>query len=1102
LIMLSFAITLIGGGNEVADGAVIGNADTISTDLLMDKSTRGTTVNSTVFNGNALSELYEKLAGAGADFNTVATKARATKSTYTNTSVKTMHAGMDSNEIRIANGGRNIVVKLDGKEWIVVALTTKDTSSSSDVILTLMLKDVAYNSQWGTWTPSSSTNWSMSYPATMYSTSYIRAGLLNGATNFSTSNGTATTSLTSSQMSTLYSSGLGTGSYPFSIYTDNTEQGNITNFLVKPNEVLYQQYENLRAIATTVSNNWYQAQNENSKYDVASDQWHSNGTIAVQSKPNYYDWGDDLIWLPSLSETGQNSRSGVNASGGLWNLDANQRGVTGGYCSWLRSGGTADAQYAYCLDAAGSYYPATVPSTTGATGVSGVLGGSLAVRPALHLNLSSAALSAATLLTEPSAVDIDYAGVALPFNSFSTSNTPNWYTSSFATLVATTDTTKPRIVVRYYENNNGVKGAQISIPTDAGKYKVEFEIIDTSGKTMWSNYASNSATTRLIDYEINPKAVRFTINQTGSAAPTVTHNTADLAAPDSGSAQGTILGFQYDSLPGAFPEYHGTTLPTVNGTYTATVISLDPNYTPSTASTPNSVQFSVTGLSLTVPTVATASMPYTGNPVRFSLNDFDSSTMEVVTSSLPAGVTFDNVRTLTVTNAGEYTIKVALKDKNGSMYWSSGTRNDTADKEVKFTVTPYKLSVSVDTDNNSGTIKLSANSKVTLTALITGFPLGSDVVNMLFSAEDDPYEYNLSYNMPGSTTAVTTGYPVSQANANLNVELDTGSLSQRTWDFVLKSDNPNYEFDVTPSGIKLDVVAPVVTTDPTWLLMRNGSRIDIQFATLGDATPITYSKSLTFNDRYTYEFKILAPNLTLDTSYGIGGYSIVAGKGNNNSAVGKNADTYITSVRLLDSDNNSTIYTINWTIDPVKFDLSGVKWLYNGQLPYDKINGSKAELDPKTLPAGLVPTVINNTGTTVGMSASASVSFTLDPAYVGNYIQPDETDPSTFIDPNSDFEWSKTWTIVPATIQASSWKNKTNQDANGKSFDIPVLRDPNADGGIVEYEYYECDPMGNIINNTPITINDIVWSESDAKYYIAKPILQDTNNYTLDDPSA
>ncbi|MDE7209629.1 MAG: hypothetical protein K2O31_07065, partial [Clostridia bacterium] len=723
------------------------------------------------------------------------------------------------------------------------------------------------------------------------------------------------------------------------------------------------------------------------------------------------------------------------------------------------------------------------------------------VRPALHLNLSSAALSAATILTEPSDVDLEYNGVALPFNSFSTSNKPSWYSNAFATLVATTDATKPRITVKYYASNNGVKGSQISIPTNAGKYIVEFEIVDTSGKTMWSNYATNSSAKREIDYEINPKEVRFTLTGGGTTPPKVEHNTADLAAPDSGSAQGTILGFQYDTLPGAFPEYHGTTLPTANGTYTATVISIDSNYTPNKTTTPNSVTFSVTGKMLTVPTIDTKSLPYTGSQVGFSLKDFDSATMEVVTSSLPTGVTFDNIRSFNATKAGKYKVKIALKDKTGSMYWSSGVRNDTADKEVEFEITPFKLSVSVDTDNSSGTIKVAANSKVTLTALITGFPIGTDVVNMLFSAEDDPYKYNLSYNLPNSSTSVSTGYAVNTANANVNVELDTGSLSQRTWDFVLKSDNPNYEFDVTPSGIKLEVVAPTQTTAPTWLLMRNGSRIDIQFGKLGDTTPVNYTKSLTYNDRYTYEFKMLAPSgLSVDTSYGSrgDGHVVIAGKGSNNSAVGKNADSYTTSVRLLDSDGNPTIYTVTWTIDPVKFDLSGVKWLYNGQLPYSGGSDCEATLDPKTLPAGLVPTYVNNKGTTVGQSASASVSFSLDPAYADNYIEPDETDPSTFTDPNSDFEWSKTWNIVPATIQASSWKNESYTDTNGKAFDMPVLRDPKAAGGIVEYEYYECDPMGTITNTTPITRNNIVWSESDAKYYIAKPILQDTNNYTLD----
>ena len=79
---------------------------------------------------------------------------------------------------------------------------------------------------------------------------------------------------------------------------------------------------------------------------------------------------------------------------------------------------------------------------------------------------------------------------------------------------------------------------------------------------------------------------------------------------------------------------------------------------------------------------------------------------------------------------------------------------------------------------------------------------------------------------------------------------------------IFKSDNSDYEFDITPASVKLDVVAPVQTVNPMWLLMRNGARIDVVNATFGDATPINYSKTLTYNDRNQYEFKILAPGLT------------------------------------------------------------------------------------------------------------------------------------------------------------------------------------------------------------------------------------------------
>ncbi|MDE5911510.1 MAG: hypothetical protein K2H24_04170, partial [Clostridia bacterium] len=568
-----------------------------------------------------------------------------------------------------------------------------------------------------------------------------------------------------------------------------------------------------------------------------------------------------------------------------------------------------------------------------------------------------------------------------------------------------------------------------------------------------------------------------------------------------------VLGFRYTGLYGS--SYNDTKLPTVNGTYRATVIALNHNYTPDSNIIPDYKDFSVEGARANVPTFNDTTQGYDGgNAVNFVLSGFDSDQMEIVTP-LPSGVSYDGVEIISATKAGKYKIKVALKHKDGSIYWNSlEGSEDMEDKELEFEITPAEISVMIDPDSGStDTIKVVRNEKIKVSGMIMQQPLMSvngDTTNLHFWADLGSSKYELGYT-DASGNKVMTGYPISANSGTVtltDLELHTDVLPMNgKWTLRIESSNSDYKAELN-SDIYLQVETKVVTADPTWVLKRNSARMDTQSVKLGDTTPIIYSKSLTYNDRYSYEFQMLAPGYKIDTAYDPSGYKVVANKGSSNTAIGKNADTYTTSVRLIDSSGKEVIYSITWTIDPVKFDLSGVKWLYNGQLPYDKINGSKAELDPKTLPAGLVPTVINNTGTTVGTSASASVSFTLDPAYVGNYIQPDETDPSTFIDPNSDFEWSKTWTIVPATIQASSWKNKTNQDTNGKSFDIPVLRDPNADGGIVEYEYYECDPMGNIINNTPITINDIVWSESDAKYYIAKPILQDINNYTLDDPSA
>ncbi|MDE6870343.1 MAG: hypothetical protein K2J75_06410, partial [Clostridia bacterium] len=322
-IVIILAMTLgifIGSVQEqTTQAAVISNADTISTDLLLPTRV-DTNVGGKVFNTLALQELYAKLAGTNANFDAVADNAREKKDSYANDSVKSIHSGMDSGDIRTSNNNRNIVVKLDGKEWIVTALTTKDLSSDSDIILTLMLKDVSYNSKWANWSSlPNAKDFSADYPATMYSTSYIRAGLLNGATEYTTNGGDLLT-LSDTEKASLYSK---TGGYPFDIYTNTSGASNITNFLVKPNEVLYQQYENLYDAAHSVNNLWYNAPNDSAKNIIPVNKWYTEADTSIpvylmQTKTGYFDWGNDLIWLPSLSETGQGQRNGVTKSGGLW----------------------------------------------------------------------------------------------------------------------------------------------------------------------------------------------------------------------------------------------------------------------------------------------------------------------------------------------------------------------------------------------------------------------------------------------------------------------------------------------------------------------------------------------------------------------------------------------------------------------------------------------------------------------------------------------------------------------------------------------------------------------------------------------------------------
>ena len=301
-----------------------------------------------------------------------------------------------------ANGkttSQDVQVTFGGLTWQVVHLT-QDRSGND--IVTLWLSN-NYQQAWegrsategtyygfidGALYSDWSANWGNAYaydtdlyPSSMYSTSYVRTVVLNNEGSYATSK-TAATSVTQSEDSV------------FAIYTMDKVAGSVKQYLVTPNQVKYQETENANtqfgnsnyypneAYGTPNGNGtWYTSNNEN--YDFSS-------------REVYDDWAEDTLWLPSRTETGYSGTTGNSA--GLWQTSTTQRanstgsnssmgnvGTTSGSASnysWLRSGSYINANIAYLLRASGSNHGHNSVGT------------SYAVRPALHLNLNSAAENA------------------------------------------------------------------------------------------------------------------------------------------------------------------------------------------------------------------------------------------------------------------------------------------------------------------------------------------------------------------------------------------------------------------------------------------------------------------------------------------------------------------------------------------------------------------------------------------------------------------------------------------------------------------------------------------------------------------------------------
>ena len=244
--------------------------------------------------------------------------------------------------------------------------------------------------------------------------------------------------------------------------------------------------------------------------------------------------------------------------------------------------------------------------------------------------------------------------------------------------------------------------------------------------------------------------------------------------------------------------------------------------------------------------------------------------------------------------------------------------------------------------------------------------------------------------------------------------------------------NGNYEIVIDPVAT-LDVKSVEEGSTLRWYLNKNGN--PVMGSWIVDSEVGQYESEMTEHltyDKASYGFTVSAPTgYEIDEEYGIRTV-LMTDAGEESVETVKNAGKYKTTIKLKETANPTNVkeYSIEWTIDKAKFDLSGVKWEYpDGKLPYTQ-GGINAVLDERTLPEGLKAKYSNSTikGLTVGQTGTEIVTFEVESDYAGNYVLPKEDDKESY---DGEFSaWRINWEVVKATIE-TVWKTSVKEDKNG-----------------------------------------------------------------------
>ncbi len=943
-----------------------------------------------VFNEDSMSLLYQKLSGvAGAKIEDVDALGTLT-----------------AKQIRAKNGNKDIVLTMDGQQWTVTHLT-KDTSGNT--IVTLWQASESTTVKWNPWEGAATTH---AYPSNMYSTSYVRAHALNsGGNGYVASEGATTLTKVAQKVDHKYAK-----------LTMPSVKGSLTDFIVKPSAVAYQGNQN-NNVGGTIGNMGYTLPNEAYGTPSGTVKWYvgSGRNMDYSGKSGYADWEDDYIWLPSVSETGV--KESVN---GIWALSNNQR--SNSRDSWLRSGNYKSASGAYCLNAA-----------SGSASNIYVLN-SCAVRPALHLNLDSAAQhSGGVAVSEPTDVTVEYKGTTLTLDDVSDEQ-KKWF-----------DSTKVNII---YDSD--IK--------DVGTYKVKAEIkaeIVASGLIfdgVPDTEAGESDTVRYFNFTVIKKKIGITAALDSGGMPAVTlKNEGDVYSGDTAAnGRAPSFGFTYTGNG-----YNSDTPPTAVGTYTATAkITNECNYEIDTSNSTVSVTYKVDKKSVAKPVLSgQVSKQYSGVAQSFTLQGMTAD----VSLTLPDGVTYADGK-LNVKDAGTYKIRVALTDNGVSTQWADGS---IAAYELTVTITKKPLNITI-------TAPLSWKVGETPTITIVGDSLAADTTEL--------YIYYCKHGSATKYDDINDNKVIEGKKRTIVMPaLDQGDYYIGVELFGDKQGNSNYEILAGVKTHEFKVLGNEITfteDDVKW--QYNNTPINNT-----EGFTLTYTGSIF---RFSIDDSGLKDmGVKIDTTKGTNGY------GGDVQATDAKSDTYSVTVYITEYDNSfnefDAVYTLNYTIEKAKYDLSGLSWNYNDSNPLQFIAGKAQGITlTGSLPTGLTVSYTGNDKIPVG-SYTTTVGFKVSDAV--NYYTPISTDSNTYL---GSFEWSKAWRIVKATITCS-WKEDDREDVG--TYNLPVLQSVGGldVGSMVTYKYYDYTDgvQGEEVNPVMIDFNN-------EHRYLAVAQLKATyeSNYVLD----